>query len=180
MRKSPATWSLPGWSSSRSTRNLFATAKFDDVTVRRFYTDYVPKGLVPTTQGHRGAHPRRERSGHQPARRFHRLRRQQDQRRGSHRSPTGLTISCTRTQAPEFFVIELFGANRPVVIPAAAVEEANQRVAKNYGIARLENLTRLTMPRAGIAVGSNLGDRLAHLRAALAGLREIARPANRS
>lgn len=32
------------------------------------------------------------------------------------------------------------------------------------------------MPRAGIALGSNLGDRLAHVRAALAGLREIATP----
>jgi len=34
----------------------------------------------------------------------------------------------------------LFGANRPLVIPSAAVNDANQRVAKNYGIARLENL----------------------------------------
>lgn len=32
------------------------------------------------------------------------------------------------------------------------------------------------MPRAGIALGSNLGDCLAHLRAALAGLRQIAAP----
>jgi 2-amino-4-hydroxy-6-hydroxymethyldihydropteridine diphosphokinase len=32
------------------------------------------------------------------------------------------------------------------------------------------------MPRAGIALGSNLGDRLAHLRAALACLREISTP----
>lgn len=32
------------------------------------------------------------------------------------------------------------------------------------------------MPRAGIALGSNLGERLAHLRAALAGLRAIAAP----
>jgi len=32
------------------------------------------------------------------------------------------------------------------------------------------------MPRAGIALGSNLGDRLARLRAALAGLRKISTP----
>jgi len=32
------------------------------------------------------------------------------------------------------------------------------------------------MPRAGIALGSNLGDRLAHLRAAFTGLRAIAAP----
>jgi hypothetical protein len=42
--------------------------------------------------------------------------------------------------APEFFVIELFGAARPIVIPAASVESANERVMKNYGIERLENL----------------------------------------
>ncbi len=34
----------------------------------------------------------------------------------------------------------------------------------------------MTMPRAGIALGSNLGDRLAHLRAAHARLRDIATP----
>lgn len=33
------------------------------------------------------------------------------------------------------------------------------------------------MPRAGIALGSNLGDRLAHLQAAISYLREIAEPA---
>ena len=44
-------------------------------------------------------------------------------------------------EMPEFFVIELFGASRPVVIPAAAVKEADERVARNYGIAAMENLT---------------------------------------
>ena len=42
--------------------------------------------------------------------------------------------------APEFFVIELFGADRPVVIPSAKVAEANDRVMKNYDIDQLQNL----------------------------------------
>jgi hypothetical protein len=41
---------------------------------------------------------------------------------------------------PEFHVIELFGAIRPVVIPSAAVAAANERVARNGGISRLHNL----------------------------------------
>ena len=43
-------------------------------------------------------------------------------------------------EPPEFHVIELFGASRPVVIPAAEVEAANRRVAENYGISQLVNL----------------------------------------
>jgi S1-C subfamily serine protease len=42
----------------------------------------------------------------------------------------------------EFFVIELFGADRPVVIPAAAVGPATARVAASGGIDRLHNLER--------------------------------------
>ena len=41
---------------------------------------------------------------------------------------------------PEFFVIELFGGSRPIVIPAAEVEAANKRMQENYDIHRLENL----------------------------------------
>jgi hypothetical protein len=43
---------------------------------------------------------------------------------------------------PEFFVIELVGADRPVVIPAATVAAANKRVAQSGGISRLHNLER--------------------------------------
>jgi hypothetical protein len=42
-------------------------------------------------------------------------------------------------EAPEYFVIELFGAPRPIVIPAAMVGEANKRMQAN-GIDSLENL----------------------------------------
>jgi len=43
-------------------------------------------------------------------------------------------------EAPEFFVIELFGTSRPVVIASALVEQANERVSSNYGISQLSNL----------------------------------------
>jgi hypothetical protein len=43
-------------------------------------------------------------------------------------------------EAPEFHVIELFGAANPIVIPSAAVADANARVSRNYGIPSLENL----------------------------------------
>ena len=42
---------------------------------------------------------------------------------------------------PEFHVIELFGAERPVVIPTAKVAEAEARIAKAYGISKMENLS---------------------------------------
>ena len=41
---------------------------------------------------------------------------------------------------PEFHVIELYGAQRPVIIPSAKVNEANSRVQANYGISKLSNL----------------------------------------
>ncbi|MEY4242883.1 MAG: hypothetical protein RLZZ245_468, partial [Verrucomicrobiota bacterium] len=44
------------------------------------------------------------------------------------------------SEAPEFHVIELFGAKRPVIIPSASVEDANKRVQQNYGISRMLNL----------------------------------------
>jgi hypothetical protein len=41
---------------------------------------------------------------------------------------------------PEFFVIELFGAHRPLVVPANQIEAANKRVQLNYDIDQLSNL----------------------------------------
>ena len=41
---------------------------------------------------------------------------------------------------PEFFVIQLFGSNRPLVIPSAKVKDANARVQKAGGIEHLFNL----------------------------------------
>jgi hypothetical protein len=41
---------------------------------------------------------------------------------------------------PEYFVIELMGVDRPLVLPAAQIPAANERVKKNYNIPRLSNL----------------------------------------
>ena len=120
--------------------NLFAAAKFNDVTVRRLYTDYVPKGLF------------------QKRRDIVVLTRVESDPVTSQLAEfAGFAVDKINgvevtdlTQAyqllhpknpPEFHVIELFGASRPVIIPSAKVAEANRRVAQNYGIARLENLT---------------------------------------
>lgn len=119
--------------------NLFAAAKFTDVNVRRLYTDYVPKGLF------------------QKRRDIVMLTRIESDPVTSQLSDfegfavdkiNGVEVTdLTQAHAllhpenpPEFHVIELFGASRPVVIPSAKVEEANRRVARNYGITRLENL----------------------------------------
>jgi hypothetical protein len=118
--------------------NLFATAKFENVTVRRLYTDYVPKGLF------------------QKRRDIVMLTRVESDPVTSQLADfagyavdkiNGVEVKDLKhahellnpKETPEFHVIELFGASRPVVIASAAVKEANARVAKNYGITRLEN-----------------------------------------
>jgi hypothetical protein len=119
--------------------NLFATAKFSDVTVRRLYTDYVPKGLF---EKHKDI--------------VVLTRVESDPITSQLGGFTGFAVKAINgtevrdlshvhellhpEQAPEFFVIELFGAERPIVIPAANMAAANDRVMKNYGISRLENL----------------------------------------
>jgi hypothetical protein len=120
--------------------NLFAAAKFDDVTVRRLYTDYVPKGLF------------------QKQRDLVILTRVESDPVTSQLDDfSGFAVSKINNvevtdlahayallhpkEVPEFYVIELIGASRPVIIPSALVKDANQRVSQNYGIARLENLT---------------------------------------
>ena len=120
--------------------NLFATAKFDDITVRRLYTDYVPKGLF---QKHKDivvltrveSDPVTSQLGDFEGFAVDKI--------------NGVEVTDLKQaydllhpkEAPEFFVIELFGASRPVVIPSAAVKDANRRVAESCGIAKMENLT---------------------------------------
>jgi hypothetical protein len=120
--------------------NLFASSKFDDVTVRRLFTDYVPKGLF---QKHKDivvltrveSDPVTSQLGDFAGFAVEKI--------------NGVEVTDLKQaydllhpeKAPEFHVIELFGASRPVVIPAAAVKEANQRVARSCGISKLENLT---------------------------------------
>jgi len=119
--------------------NLFATAKFRNVTVRRLYTDYLPKALF---QKHRDV--------------VVLTRVESDPINSRLASFTGYAVDKINgvevtdlshahellhpDEPPEFHVIELFGANRPLVIPSAEVEAANRRVAENYGIAELVNL----------------------------------------
>ena len=118
--------------------NLFATSKFDDVTLRRLYTDYVPKGLF---QKHKDV--------------VVLTRVESDPVTSLLGGFTGYAmekINGTEVrdlshahellhpkEMPEFFTIELFDAERPIVIPSAMVAEANKRMQAN-GIDKLENL----------------------------------------
>ncbi|MEO5915133.1 MAG: trypsin-like peptidase domain-containing protein [Luteolibacter sp.] len=118
--------------------NLFAASKFDDVTLRRLYTDYVPKGLF---EKHKDI--------------VVLTRVESDPVTSLLGDFTGYAVDkingvevrdlahahelLNPEKAPEFFVIELFGAERPVVIPSAMVVEANKRMQQN-GISHLENL----------------------------------------
>ena len=119
--------------------NLFASAKFDNVTLRRLYTDYVPKGLF---QNHKDivvltrveSDPVTSQLGNFAGYAVNKI--------------NGVAVTDLQQAyallhplvIPEFYLIELFDANRPLVIPSAMVTEANQRVANNYDISSLENL----------------------------------------
>ncbi|QTN31710.1 trypsin-like peptidase domain-containing protein [Akkermansiaceae bacterium] len=119
--------------------NLFATSKFTDITVRRLYSDYVSKGIfqekkdiVMLTQI------------------------QPDPVTSQVDDFSGLAVDkidgvavrdlshahglLYAEKPPEFHVIELYGARRPLIIPSAKVAEANLRVQENYGISKLYNL----------------------------------------
>lgn len=118
--------------------NLFATSKFNDVTVRRLYTDYVPKGLF---QKHKDI--------------VVLTRVESDPVTSLLNDYTGYAVEKINgtevrdlkhahellyaKEAPEHHVIELYGADRPVIIPSAAVEAANERMKEN-GITSLQNL----------------------------------------
>ena len=120
--------------------NLFATSKFDDVTLRRLYTDYVPKGLFQKMKDlvvltRVQSDPVTSQLGDFTGFALNKI--------------NGVEVTSLHHAydllhphvIPEFYLIELFGANRPLVIPSAKVAEANQRVAQNYRISKLENLT---------------------------------------
>lgn len=118
--------------------NLFATSKFEDVTLRRLYTDYVPKGLF---QKHKDV--------------VVLTRVESDPVTSLLGGFTGYAVEKINgtevrdlahahellhpKEMPEFFTIELFDAERPIVIPSAMVAEANKRMQDN-GIDHLENL----------------------------------------
>ncbi len=119
--------------------NVFASVKLDDINVRRFYSDFVPKGIFqkrqdivlltrvesdPVTSQLDGF------AGYAV-----------DKINGTEVRDFKHAYELLHPDPePEFHVIELFGADRPVVIPAAAVKAANQRVQASGGISRLFNL----------------------------------------
>lgn len=119
--------------------NLFATSKFDDITVRRLYSDYVSKGIFQTKED------------------IVMLTRvlpdpiTTDLESFSGRAVKTINDVKVRnlahayelmyeTKQDTFHSIELYGASRPLIIPAEAVEESNQRIQRNYGISKLSNL----------------------------------------
>jgi S1-C subfamily serine protease len=119
--------------------NLFASAKFDDINVRRLFSDYVPKGIFLTRQDI-----------------VMLTRVESDPVTSQLDGFAGFAVAKINgtevrdlahayellypPQAPEFFVIELLGSNRPLIIPSAKVADANARIQKNCGITRLFNL----------------------------------------
>lgn len=118
--------------------NLFATAKFSDVTVRRLYTDYVPKGLF---QKHRDvvvltrveSDPVTSQLADFTGFAVHKIN-------GVEVTDLKQAFDLLHPEKPtEFHVIELFGAERPIVIASADVEAANKRVEQNYDITAPHN-----------------------------------------
>jgi len=119
--------------------NLYSSSKLSDIHVRRLYADYVSKGIFkkrpdvvilthvesdPITSQLEG---------------FAGLA--VDKINGTEvRDLKHANELLHPAKPPEFHVIEFVGSDRPLVIPSAEVEAANQRVAKNYHIPRLANL----------------------------------------
>lgn len=119
--------------------NLFASAKFNDINVRRLYADYVPKGVFQK----RPDIVILTRIESDP------VTSQMDGFAGSAVDKiNGVEVKDLKhanellhpETPPEFFVIELFGASRPVIVPSSVVKDADKRVQLNYGIDHLLNL----------------------------------------
>ena len=121
--------------------NLYASVKFDDINVRRLYADFVSEGIFQERED------------------IVVLTRVESDPVTSRLSGfagfavdkiNGTKVKSLRhahdllhpKQAPEHHVIDLFGANRPLVIPSAEIKAADARVAKAGGISRMENLDR--------------------------------------
>jgi S1-C subfamily serine protease len=119
--------------------NLFATRKFSDIHVRRLYENYLSEGLFKELKD------------------VVVLTRIENDPINSQLSGfTGKVVdringekvtSLDRAhellhpeELPEFFVIDLLGAPRPVVIPGDQVQAANRRVQVTYAIDQLANL----------------------------------------
>ena len=119
--------------------NLYASRKLRDIHVRRLYADYVSEGIFqqredivvltriesdPLTSQIEGV-----------------TGRVLDKINGeSVKSLAHAHELLNPEEPPEHFVIELLGAPRPVVLPAAEIKATNQRVQQIYGIRSLSNL----------------------------------------
>ncbi|MCH7228650.1 trypsin-like peptidase domain-containing protein [Haloferula sp. A504] len=119
--------------------NLFATAKFDDINVRRLYEDYLSEGIFTELED------------------IVVLTRIESDPINSQLSGfTGKVVDTINgekvtsikrahellhpAEPPPFFVIELLGTPRPIVIPGAEVAAANERIQRTYAIDQLSNL----------------------------------------
>lgn len=120
--------------------NLYASIQLDDLHIRRLYSDYVRKGLFQEKQDIVVL-----------------TRIESDPFTSSLDAFAGLAvdeINGTKVtslrhahellhpdQAPGFHVIKLFGAPRPLIVPASVVSAANERVSQAAGIAKPAHLT---------------------------------------
>lgn len=120
--------------------NLYATTGLNDIHVRRMYADYMSKGLFKERQDiviltRVESDPVTSTLG-----RFAGLA--VDKINGTTVTDLRQAHSLLNPESPpEFHVIELFGASRPVVIPSKLVDKANRRVAERVGIGKLSNFT---------------------------------------
>jgi hypothetical protein len=114
--------------------------KFNDVNVRRLYNDYLPKGVFTEREDivvltRVESDPVNSQLGGFTGLAVDKI--------------NGATVKSLKhanellnpPAPPEFHVIELFGATRPIVIPGDVVEAANERVRRTYAIERLSNFT---------------------------------------
>jgi S1-C subfamily serine protease len=119
--------------------NLFATVQFRDVTVRRYYSDYVSKGLFQKMEDIVILTDMLNDELNTPL---------PDASGKVLKSINGTPVTSLAqahellhpATAPENFIIELEGVDRPLILPAAAIAEANKRISENYNIPRLSNL----------------------------------------
>jgi len=119
--------------------NLYASTKLENIHVRRLFGDYVSKGIF------------RERKDIVVLTRVESdpLTSQLDGFAGlAVDKINGTLVSDLRhlneilsaASPPEYFVIELFGAPRPLILPSAEIAAANQRVQREGSIPKLFNL----------------------------------------
>jgi len=119
--------------------NLYASRKLRNIHVRRLYADYVSEGIFqeredivvltriesdPLTSQIEGV-----------------AGRVLDKINGeSVKSLAHANELLHPEEAPDFFVLELLGAPRPIVLPSAEIEATNKRIQQVYGIRNLSNL----------------------------------------